>query len=34
MKRETHNQNFLFATSFSWWSEHLQINLSRLQPGF
>ncbi len=25
MKRETHGQMFLFATSFSWWLEDLQI---------
>ena len=25
MKRETHRQMFLFATSFSWWLEDLQI---------
>jgi hypothetical protein len=34
MRRETHRHMFLFATSFSWWLEDLQITLSRLQPGF
>ncbi len=33
MKRETHRHMFLFATSFSWWLEDVQITLEPAEAG-
>ncbi len=33
VKRETHQHVFLFATSFSWWLELLQITLEPASAG-
>ena len=33
MKRETHSDMFLFATSFSWWMENLQVAVQPASAG-